>query len=806
MDRIKEHKLSLRNLFKLLISLNIVLLFFTVASAQEVTEGELQRALEIRDRLLKNGFLEPENQLPLPHLNAQFLLEDAWYTQKKLNSATFSSRASHFSPDGKRFYILGRGERNIVEYRLDEPWEINTAAYVRELDIYDEVSQTEDRPTAPHGMYLRNDGEKLWVLNRTEIWQYSLSDPWNITSAEPEARQDLIDNVVRGHDFEFKPDGSVLYVDDRILGVIFQYQLSDEWDVTTIDLDYVLDISDQQEAVRGINIRENGKKMFLMDTNRQEVLEYNISSPYDLRTASYSGAFSVASESSSPEGLFVKPDSRIFYVTANFDDQVHQYKISEIDTQESSVNVASEKVDADRNDYSEIEVFIRDSDGDEFPGVKVELSFDSGSPILQEINDITDKDGRARFRLRSEVAQIVQVKIVAERNGEEFELPDQPVVRFVPPSPVALSATDEETTRFTANWELVEIASSYLIDVAEDMEFENIVQGYDEFDVGNVTNYTVENLSPGKSYYYRIVALSNGIKGNGSQIQEVELYPETPVANAARNISATNFTAAWSDAEGAQSYLLDVSGDENFSNIIESYNSINVGDVTESSIRNLIPGTTYYFRVRSNSGSRVSDSSNTISVSTQEIDFNNSRIDLDQLRILANGQQSNSISIRIVSPEGEPIDGEKIMITPESGSSVIKIIQDVTDEDGTAHFEVTNTAAEIVNYQVYVSNDIELGRFSVEFLQGSNELQLGSNFPNPFSDITYIPLNVPGSTDIQLVLINSFGRVVRTIVDERLNEGYYEFSIDLSGLASGTYFYSLITNQKKDTRKMMYIK
>jgi len=806
MDRIKEHKLSLRNLFKLLISLNIVLLFFTVASAQEVTEGELQRALEIRDRLLKNGFLEPENQLPLPQLNAQFLLEDAWYTQKKLNSATFSSRASHFSPDGKRFYILGRGERNIVEYELDEPWEINTAAYVRELDIYDEVSQTEDRPTAPHGMYLRNDGEKLWVLNRTEIWQYSLSDPWNITSAEPEARQDLIDNVVRGHDFEFKPDGSVLYVDDRILGVIFQYQLSDEWDVTTIDLDYVLDISDQQEAVRGINIRENGKKMFLMDTNRQEVLEYNISSPYDLRTASYSGAFSVASESSSPEGLFVKPDSRIFYVTANFDDQVHQYKISEIDTQESSVDVASEKVDADRNNYSEIEVFIRDSDGDEFPGVKVELSFDSGSPILQEINDITDKDGRARFRLRSEVAQIVQVKIVAERNGEEFELPDQPVVRFVPPSPVALSATDEETTRFTANWELVEIASSYLIDVAEDMEFENIVQGYDEFDVGNVTNYTVENLSPGKSYYYRIVALSNGIKGNGSQIQEVELYPETPVANAARNISATNFTAAWSDAEGAQSYLLDVSGDENFSNIIESYNSINVGDVTESSIRNLIPGTTYYFRVRSNSGSRVSDSSNTISVSTQEIDFNNSRIDLDQLRILANGQQSNNISIRIVSPEGEPIDGEKIMITPESGSSVIKIIQDVTDEDGTAHFEVTNTAAEIVNYQVYVSNDIELGRFSVEFLQGSNELQLGSNFPNPFSDITYIPLNVPGSTDIQLVLINSFGRVVRTIVDERLNEGYYEFSIDLSGLASGTYFYSLITNQKKDTRKMMYIK
>ena len=582
--------------------------------------------------------------------------------------------------------------------------------------------------------------------------------------------------------------------------------LGTEWDVTTIDLDYVLDISDQQDAVRGINIRENGTKMFLMDTNRQEVLEYNISSPYDLRFATYSGAFSVASESVSPEGLFVKPDSRIFYVTANFDDQVHQYKISEIDPSESSVNVSTTEVEADRSDFSEVRVFIRDSDGDRFPGVNVELFFDGGAPNIQAVENVTNEDGRARFRLRNDVAEVVQATVVATRNGEEYLLPEQPEIRFVPPAPIILSPTEEGTTFFTANWELVEIATSYTIDVAEDDEFENIVRNFLEFNVGNVTNFKVEDLSPGQSYYYRVNAFSNDMKGKRSETQNVDLFPETPAANPPRVVAATNFEASWDEAEGAQSYIIDVSANEDFTSFVETFEAKNVGNTTEFTVQNLSPGTTYYYRVRSSSGNRESESSNVVSVTTREIDFENSEVSVDQLRVLANGEQENRINVWLVSTNGEPIEGEKISVSPESGSSEIVTIQEVTDENGRAQFSVTNTVAETVSYTVSVSENIVLGNVSIEFLQGSNELVLGANFPNPFRERTFIPLNVPRNTDVELKLINSFGSVVRTIVDEQLNEGYYEFSVDLSGLASGTYFYSLLTDQKKDTRKMMFIK
>jgi len=218
-------KMAFRNINFIVLTYLIFLSFLNVeVLAQDITQEEIQRADEIRERLIREGYLGIDSG-DYPRLNEQFLLEDAWYTQKKLNADTFSSRATHFSPDGRKFYILGRSERHIVEYTLDDPWEINTAEYVHELDISEEMSQTENRPTAPHGMYIRDDGNKLWVLNRTEIWEYTLTEPWDITSADPVARQDLIDDVVRGHDFDFKPDGSVLYVDDRIVGAVFQYNL-----------------------------------------------------------------------------------------------------------------------------------------------------------------------------------------------------------------------------------------------------------------------------------------------------------------------------------------------------------------------------------------------------------------------------------------------------------------------------------------------------------------------------------------------------------------------------------------------------
>ena len=70
--------------------------------------------------------------------------------------------------------------------------------------------------------------------------------------------------------------------------------------------------------------------------------------------------------------------------------------------------------------------------------------------------------------------------------------------------PVALSATNITTSSFDANWDLVVGATGYYLDVAIDIDFTNILTGFNNLDVGNVLSYSVAGLGDDVTYFYRI--------------------------------------------------------------------------------------------------------------------------------------------------------------------------------------------------------------------------------------------------------------------------------------------------------------
>lgn len=62
---------------------------------------------------------------------------------------------------------------------------------------------------------------------------------------------------------------------------------------------------------------------------------------------------------------------------------------------------------------------------------------------------------------------------------------------------------------FMANWNTVEDATGYYLDVATDRQFKNMVTGYNNLSVGNVTSYEVkENVNNDTVYYYRVRAVN----------------------------------------------------------------------------------------------------------------------------------------------------------------------------------------------------------------------------------------------------------------------------------------------------------
>ncbi|MCE5348065.1 MAG: gliding motility-associated C-terminal domain-containing protein [Bacteroidales bacterium] len=85
------------------------------------------------------------------------------------------------------------------------------------------------------------------------------------------------------------------------------------------------------------------------------------------------------------------------------------------------------------------------------------------------------------------------------------DVSDDVTVTFSVPSTTA--ATDISGTSFRANWNTVSGATKYFLDVATDNSFANIVSGYNNKDVDNVTAFIVSGLDPVTQYFYRFRAL-----------------------------------------------------------------------------------------------------------------------------------------------------------------------------------------------------------------------------------------------------------------------------------------------------------
>ncbi|MCC5915200.1 MAG: hypothetical protein JJU46_12540 [Balneolaceae bacterium] len=244
-----------------------------------------------------------------------------------ISEETENARATFWKPDGSRIFVTGRFTENVASYDLPEPWNLTGAVFTGEFDLSEEFGSTTGISRA-HGLYFREDGLKKWVFNRTEIWAYTLNEPWEVASATVRHNFDLSDFVLRGHDVDFNPEGTKIFIDDRNAQAVHEMHLSEPWDITSGTWHYTLDISDLEEEVRGIEIIADGRIMLLLDTVRKEVLQYVMEVPYELETASFYSSLDVSGQSDDPRGLSIHPEYKHLYITGRDNQQIYQYSLT----------------------------------------------------------------------------------------------------------------------------------------------------------------------------------------------------------------------------------------------------------------------------------------------------------------------------------------------------------------------------------------------------------------------------------------------------------------------------------------------
>jgi len=84
--------------------------------------------------------------------------------------------------------------------------------------------------------------------------------------------------------------------------------------------------------------------------------------------------------------------------------------------------------------------------------------------------------------------------------------------------------------------------------------------------------------------------------------------------------------------------------------------------------------------------------------------------------------------------------------------------------------------------------------------------KLYNNYPNPFNPSTTIKFSIPKSSMVKLILYNVLGQKVRVLINRELSSGNHEAEFNASNLSSGIYFYTLISGNFIQTKKMILLK
>ena len=225
-----------------------------------------------------------------------------------------------FKTDGLKMYVIGTSGDEVNEYGLSSAWDISTASYVQNFSV-------STQETSPQGLFFKPDGTKMYVIGVVglDVNEYNLSTPWDISTSAYLQNFSVSGQETSPRDVFFKPDGTKMYITGITGDDVNEYDLSSAWDISTASYAQNFSISTEETFPQGLFLNPYGTKMYVIGTTGDDVNEYDLSSAWDVSTASYVQNFSVAGQDTVPQGVFFKPDGSKMYVMGAQNDTIYQY-------------------------------------------------------------------------------------------------------------------------------------------------------------------------------------------------------------------------------------------------------------------------------------------------------------------------------------------------------------------------------------------------------------------------------------------------------------------------------------------------
>ena len=225
-----------------------------------------------------------------------------------------------FRPDGTKMYLLGNSGDNVYEYNLSTAWDVSTASYFQNFSVASQEFSVS-------GLFLKPDGTKFYVVGTVydTVFEYSVSAAWDISTASYVQGFSVSAQETTPEGVFFKSDGLKMYIVGTNGIEVNEYDLSTAWDISTATYLQNFSVSAQQASPRDVFFRPDGIKMYIVGVSSATVSEYTLSTAWNISTASFVQNFSLGAQETFPEAIFFGNSGAKMYIVGDVNDTIYQY-------------------------------------------------------------------------------------------------------------------------------------------------------------------------------------------------------------------------------------------------------------------------------------------------------------------------------------------------------------------------------------------------------------------------------------------------------------------------------------------------
>jgi sugar lactone lactonase YvrE len=228
-----------------------------------------------------------------------------------------------FNNDGTKMYITGDTGNAVYEYSLSASFDISSASYTQSFSVAGQESQ-------PQGVVFNTDGTKMFITGGSgdDVNEYNLSVAFDISTAVYSQNFSVAAQDITPRDLAFNNDGTKMFIVGDAGDDVNEYDLSSGFDVSTASYSQNFSISAQETSPHGIAFNNNGTKMFIVGKTGDDVNEYALSTGFDVSSASYSQNFSIAAQETDPTGIAFNADGTKMFIVGHTGDSVYEYYLT----------------------------------------------------------------------------------------------------------------------------------------------------------------------------------------------------------------------------------------------------------------------------------------------------------------------------------------------------------------------------------------------------------------------------------------------------------------------------------------------